>query len=222
MKWFNEETFGNPEPPENHNVNPLVRCNTIEFWKKALSSYMPNKLMPWNELAGVGNPTRSTKLNALIKYVKKKEARGQGAESQARRSMKDDEHRRVIKICKEEGTTTVVKYGIPAIINYQFHMIARIDDSTQAQMENLQAHESFSFLLKTKLNWSKNVLEERDAPWQVVIGSMDATYCVHVTTGLWLEVFLENNPLGALTPYLFAFSEDTTIPKGGDKAKGMV
>ena len=77
MKWFNNETFGNPEPPENHDLNPVVRCNSIEYWKKALSSYMPNRLMPWNELAGVGNPTRSTQLNALIKYIKKKEARGQ-------------------------------------------------------------------------------------------------------------------------------------------------
>ena len=57
----------------------------------------------------------------------------------------------------------VIKYGITAIINFQFHMIARIDDTTQAQLENIRVHNSFPFTLKTRLNWSKNVNEERDA-----------------------------------------------------------
>jgi hypothetical protein len=54
-----------------------------------------------------------------------------------------------------------------------YHLIARIDDSTQVMMEHLRAHDNFDFALKCRLNWSKNVEEERDAPWQLFIGCMD-------------------------------------------------
>ena len=43
---------------------------------------------------------------------------------------------------------------------------------------------------KARLAWSKNVVEERDAPWQQVFGCMDPEFCVLVNVGLWLEVFL--------------------------------
>ena len=102
MMWFNDATYGMSEPPTGHDMNPLVRSHTIKYWKKALSSFMPNRLMPWNEISGVGNPTRSRALNDLIKHVKKKEARAQGAPSQARRSIKEAEFRRVIELLKEE------------------------------------------------------------------------------------------------------------------------
>jgi hypothetical protein len=98
------------EPPTGHDMNSLVRSHTIKYWKKALSSFMANRLMPWNEISGVGNPTRSRALNDLIKHVKKKEARAQGAPSQARRSIKEAEIRRVIELLKEEEDI-IKKYG---------------------------------------------------------------------------------------------------------------
>ena len=66
MKWFNHETFEVAEPPKGHNLAPLVQSNTIKFWKKAVSFYMPNQLMQWNEISSTGNPTRSAALTALI------------------------------------------------------------------------------------------------------------------------------------------------------------
>jgi hypothetical protein len=68
--------------------------------------------------------------------------------------------------------------------------------------------------LKVKLTWSKNVLEERDAPWQTVLGSIDTAFCVLFNLAIWLEL-TSCRPL----PYVFNFSEDTTIPSGGTKAK---
>jgi hypothetical protein len=39
------------------------------------------------------------------------------------------------------------------ILNYQLHMIARIDDDTdQVTIENIHVHDEFSNCLKTKLN----------------------------------------------------------------------
>ena len=59
MRHFNFRAFEVPEPPEGHNLAPLVRSCSLKYWKKAISHFMPNKMMPWNELSGVGNPTRS-------------------------------------------------------------------------------------------------------------------------------------------------------------------
>lgn len=102
-------------------------------------------------------------------------------------------------------------------------MIARIDDSTQACIENLRQHNHFDFVLKTRLTWSKNVREERDAPWQTVIASMNPVYCVHLNIALWLEVFLTESPAhAAITPYLFPFNNDIQIPAGGVKSKSFV
>ena len=65
-----------------------------------------------------------------------------------------------------------------AMINFQFHVIGRIDDTTQVLINHIRVHDSFPNCLKTKLNWSKNVRDERDAPWQIILGAMDTTYCV--------------------------------------------
>ena len=83
-------------------------------------------------------------------------------------------------------------------MNYQYHMIARIDDTCQIKMTNLKIHTNFNFALKVKLNWSKNVREHRDAPWQTVLPSADQQYCLHLSTALWLEMFLDVSP-NALT-----------------------
>ena len=56
--------------------NPIHgRSSTLEYYKKAISHFMPNRLIAWNVMSQVGNPMRSTEVNALIKAVKKKEVR---------------------------------------------------------------------------------------------------------------------------------------------------
>eukprot|EP00980_Cylindrotheca_fusiformis_P006798 scaffold1423_cov74-Cylindrotheca_fusiformis.AAC.1 len=222
MSFFNAMVFGDANVPAGHDMAPLHRSNTIKFWKKAISYFMPRRMVPWDDVTQRGNPTRSSALNKLIEYVKRKEVRSQGIASQARRSITDGEYRRIMTILKAEGTNAVQKYGIPAMMNYMFHMIGRINCSTQARLENLKIHDNFNFALKTKLAWSKNVREERDAPWQIVMPSIDPVYCVHISTAVWLEVFMGSSPTGAITPYLFSFSDDVTIPRGGDKSSSMV
>jgi hypothetical protein len=88
-------------------------------------------------------------------------------------------------------------------------------------LEHIRVHDTFPNALKTRLNWSKNVEDERDAPWQIVLGAMNPVYCVLCSLGLWLETNLTNNPFAMASPYVFAFSEDITVPKGGQKAKDI-
>ena len=89
-----------------------------------------------------GNPTRSALVNSLIKRVKKKEVRKQGVDSQTKRPMLGQEfvvmhdllHRNVLSAGRRSDNAHDVfwkRYGISAMTKFQFHLIARVDDSTQ-------------------------------------------------------------------------------------------
>ena len=114
------------------------------------------------------------------------------------------------------------RYGISAMVNFQFHLIARVDDSTQLVLEHIRVHDTFSNALKTRLNWSKNVDDERDAPWQIVLGSLNPVYCVLCSLALWLEMNLKLNPTAMNSPYVFCISDDVRDPDGGLKTKAMI
>ena len=89
------------------------------------------------------------------------------------------------------------------------------------KMDNLQRSHQFSFLLQVRLNWSKNVQEERDAPWQIMLPSMNPAYCVYIHLAIWLEVFIDVFPHASLTPFLFGFSTDIRDPEGGQLSKAL-
>ena len=55
-----------------------------------------------------------------------------------------------------------------------------------------------------------------------MMGSMEATFCVLVSIGLWLEISLCRIPNAMLSTYLFCFSDDKSIPGGGQKGKVLV
>jgi hypothetical protein len=58
VRWMCSVAYGNFEPGPDD--NPIgARSTSIEYYKKAVSSFMPNKLMGWSRLASVGNPTKS-------------------------------------------------------------------------------------------------------------------------------------------------------------------
>jgi hypothetical protein len=44
-------------------------------------------------------------------------------------------------------------------------------------------HTTPDFCLKARLNWAKNVNEEREAPFQTLIGSMNQQYCKFIALG---------------------------------------
>ena len=68
------KVYGTPDSA--HNANPtLGRSTGIAYAEKAISYFMPNKLMQWNEMTDppVGNSTKSAAVNDLIKLVTMKE-----------------------------------------------------------------------------------------------------------------------------------------------------
>ena len=53
--------------------------------------------------------------------------------------------------------------------------------------KDLSANIKFPYILKSKMRWSKNFLEERESPGQIIIGSLDSNYCVVLVLALYLE-----------------------------------
>jgi hypothetical protein len=45
------------------------------------------------------------------------------------------------------------------------------------------------------------------------------SYCVLTCLSLWLELHARSNPNALLSPYVFAFTNDNTVPAGGKKSK---
>ena len=223
LRWMNVKTFGDPDPAVDANPTS-ARSNSLEYYKKAISHFMPNRLIAWVSGRNEGNPTRSVEINNLIKRVRKKEVRKQGVAPQCRRPMTETEFRTMQNILQNQHdhdrtNSTIWRFGLYALTIFQFHLIARIDDTTQVLIDNIRLHDSFCNALKTRLNWSKNVSEERDAPWQLVIGAMDTAFCVLTSLALWMELNFRRNPNALLSPYVFSFSDDNDIPAGGQKAK---
>ena len=68
-RWMNVKMFRKSNPGANE--KPLFGSHhTLDYYKKSLSSFMPNKDESWDPLTKRGNPTKSTEVNALIKRVK--------------------------------------------------------------------------------------------------------------------------------------------------------
>ena len=85
---------------------------------------------------------------------------------------------------KEEGLF------VGAYFRFQLHMAARGDDTAKACLADMKPFHQYPDygIITIKLCWSKNVMEERDAPTQLLVGAMDYRYCVLTSTALWLEV----------------------------------
>ena len=82
-----------------------------------------------------------------------------------------------------------------SIFRLQYNMGGRIDDVSKALTENLCSNKDIEhndLSLATKLPWSKNVSEYRQAPFQILVGASNAHYCVLLGLALWLEWMIMN------------------------------
>ena len=91
VRFMQFKVYGMADPGVN-DMPTLGRSSSLEYYKKALSHFMPDRLSPWNVKRHEGNPTRSVVVNNLIKLVKKKEVRKQGKKSQARSPFTEKEY----------------------------------------------------------------------------------------------------------------------------------
>jgi hypothetical protein len=61
-------------------------------------------------------------------------------------------------------------------------------------MEDVKPNPQYTFTLLATICWSKNVLDEQDAPNQILLGAMDRRYCVLLELALWLEIDEQTSP----------------------------
>jgi hypothetical protein len=76
---------------------------------------------------------------------------------------------------------------------WQYHLIGRVvDDVSDFKVMDPRGHGDSDFALKTRVRWSKNVMEERQCPPQILLDSMDPLFCVLLQLGIYLEEYLHH------------------------------
>lgn len=194
--WMADKAFGDPDYDVERGDRPVyARSNTLAMMKKAVSYFMPNKGQGWivnPDGTGFGNPTMSNPVNGLLNEVKKFEVRNEGAGSQTKRALRQAEFRKTLELLKREDDSAH-KLLYPCIAVVQYNIIGRVDDCCELLMTDPRGHPQFDFALKTKVRWSKNVMEERNCPDQILLAASDSDFCVHLHLATYMEYALELN-----------------------------
>ena len=199
-KWFAFKVYGTETPGPTE--NPIFGTkNACLSWKKHISFFIPDNLIKWSVQSKSGNPTMSRIVNDLIAVVKKKEARGLGRASRADRPFEKGEFLQVLSIL-QAGDSFNWRYRYPTMMKFMFHLISRGDDAAHIKKEDLVVSTQYPWTLTVKLRWSKNVNEARDCPHQIILGSMDVSYCLLLAMTVFLEYWIESGA-GMTSPWLF-------------------
>jgi hypothetical protein len=205
-EYFLFRAYGTPHPqPEDFPTQ--CRSSSLHFYKKAISSFMPNRHHVYDVRTLTGNPTRSPAVNDLIKTVKKHEVRAEGVPSQARRDLTVEEYRLIVEYAKKH-TDFPLLVRFTCLTKLQINMIARIDDVSNIFANELRCHPQIDFALVVRLRWTKNCIDERSAPSQIILGAMDSNFCVLVGLGIYLQYVLEFTNAVRST-YLFCNTDET-------------
>jgi hypothetical protein len=214
-RWMYNKAYGTPNPSPTDNPTEC-RASTLEQGKKAISHYLPNRHMQWNQLTTSGNPTKSPEVNEVISRVKTKEVRNQGKASQAREPFTEAEYECAISVM-DSHEDVAVRLLVSTIFRFQYNMMARIDDSSKflsTDLKESQDHPDYGLL--AKICWSKNVREERQAPFHLILGAMNAAYCAIHALATWLEYFIG---VGGMENTQFAFGINGLTDPGRIKSR---
>ena len=107
-------------------------------------------------------------------------------------------------------------------MNFQFHLIACLYDTTQVVLEHIWVHNNFPHALKAQSNWSKYAQDESDVPWQIVLKVLNPVYCVVCSLALWLKLNIKMYPPAMDLPHVFFFTDNNLIPEVGQNAKAKI
>ena len=100
VSYFNFKAYHNANPsPSDQPI--YCRSSTLEYKKKAISSFLPRQNMPWDDITQTGNPTRSRAVHHMIQKVKVHEVRGTGVQSNARRAVEWEEFVNILIAVRE-------------------------------------------------------------------------------------------------------------------------
>ncbi|KAI2498774.1 hypothetical protein MHU86_15730 [Fragilaria crotonensis] len=188
-RWMCVTAYGGPIQVR-RSANPCT-ISFLENAKKAISFFMPRK-QPWDDPSMVGNPTRSIAVNGLIRSIRRHEVRGEGVPSSAKRAVTKAEFEQAMNQLNSFDDIHR-KYMIPAACKFQFAMIGRVDDVCHFKEVDLNVNPLLpSSSLVARIRWSKNVMEERNSPRQMIFGSMDTSSFTRHLPGDRNKAFIAN------------------------------
>ena len=89
--------------------------------------------MKWDEVAQIGNPTKSAAVNHCIKQVQRSQARSEGKATDARRDLEFAEFLQLLALNKSRGESVpqcheLLRHLFAAAVVLQWHIIGRVDD----------------------------------------------------------------------------------------------
>lgn len=224
LSFFRYKCYGNMQPV---NDTPIqVRNSTLEQIKKSISSFVVNNHIQWNEETNHGNPTRSPLVTVFMNSLKKLEVRGSAVTSKAKRPMEVNELEGIIRYIRSPSANETIRtlvihknrYALAAMYLWQYSLIGRIDDAAQTKVTAIKPSSRFPFALQCQLTWSKNILEERQAPFQILFASMQSDMCLFIALAVHLENWIHLN--GGVLPseYLFVIGGDGNNPNSSKAA----
>ena len=211
LEWMRRRTLGDTMQPDVRQGTVFkLRSSSLAVMKKAVSWYMVDKIASWSPRTLSGNPTKSTEVNDFIRFIKKMEVRKIGKKSTATHPLTMPLFRSALRILEEDQGNFNFYYRYTTMIKFQYHLIGRCDDLGNFCTRDLKSHSNpllSRIALQTRVYWSKNVLEERDCPDQILFGSWDVDYCILLALGLYLELWISNGT-GRLGELLFSDEMD--------------
>ena len=162
----------------------ISRADTLLAHKSAISVFMPRQGMEWDPVTQQGNPTFSTAVRDFISFIRRRETRGEGAPSHARRPIQHSELMSLfIAAHLAFGAQPASLYLLIGVVAMQWHIIGRIDDSMRLGFDTITHSVSFPFALIFKMCASKNIRNERQLAEQIMLGSMNPLLCVLLNLG---------------------------------------
>ena len=188
--YFNFKAYHNANPsPSDQPI--YCRSSTLEYKKKAISSFLPRQNMPWDDITQKGNPTRSRAVHHMIQKVKVHEVRGTGVQSNARRAVEWEEFVNVLVAVREIYSESKAHSMLMAlsVLTLQWQLIGRIDDIMQLRTSTVLFNVRDSFTLHIKMSWSKNIRTEMQSPTQILIAAMDPIICPLLNLAVYMETF---------------------------------
>ena len=152
---------------------------------------MPRKAVQWDVPRGEGNPTKSPLVNQVIKNVKKAEIRKEGASPKARRELEYNEYLLLLTLIRKSDHKD--RFLISSLLCLQWQLIGRVDDLSNVRFDNFHFNMHQPDALMAQLTWSKNILEERDSPVQIVLPSNDPRMCALLNLVMYMETYSHRN-----------------------------
>ena len=190
VSYFNFKAYHNANPsPSDQPI--YCRSSTLEYKKKAISSFLPRQNMPWDDITQKGNPTRSKAVHHMIQKVKVHEVRGTGVKLNSHRAVDREEFVNVLVAVREIYSQSKEYSMLIAlsVLTLQWQLIGRIDDIMQLRTSTVLFNVRDSFTLHIKMSWSKNIRTEVQSPTQLLLAAMDPIICPLLNLAVFIEMF---------------------------------